>query len=121
MCTRHVQVGALLHVAGDSRRTRLAHLSLIGETGRRGYRLLLVHPIGGLLRLAGSREDGTGILRQNAQPRGKVRGMIGSRMVGNAEIGKHKPAEDLHTAFFRCIGGRAEPTREIAVKPVLCP
>ncbi|BAR58509.1 hypothetical protein NK6_5350 [Bradyrhizobium diazoefficiens] len=41
--------------------------------------------------------------------------------MGYAQIGKDKPAENLHATFLGGIGSRAEPTREIAVKPVLCP
>ncbi|BCH20004.1 hypothetical protein MesoLjLa_68550 (plasmid) [Mesorhizobium sp. L-2-11] len=47
--------------------------------------------------------------------------MIGARMVGDPEIDKDKPAENLDAAFLRSIGGRTEPAREIAVKPVLRP
>lgn len=64
-------------------------------------RLLRVHPVGGLLGLGRSGEQGAGVVLQDAQPRRKVGGMVGTRMVGNAEIGKHKATEDLHAAFFR--------------------
>jgi len=53
-----------------------------------------VHPVGGLLRFAGS-EDGAGIDLQHFDPRGNIRCMIDTRTVGDAQIGEDKPAENL--------------------------
>jgi hypothetical protein len=53
-----------------------------------------VHPVGGLLRFAGS-EDGAGIVLQHFDPRGNIRCMIDTRTVGDAQIGEDKPAENL--------------------------
>ena len=64
-------------------------------------RLLRVHPVGGLLGLGRGGEQGAGVVPQDLEPGGKVGGMVGTRMVGNAEIGKHEATEDLHAAFFR--------------------
>ena len=51
-----------------------------------------VHPVGGLLGLAGGGEDGAGVILQDPQPRGHVGGVVGARMVGYAEIGQDHAA-----------------------------
>jgi hypothetical protein len=49
-----------------------------------------------------------------------VGGMIGSRMMGDAEVGEDHPTQNLDRNLFKGIGCGAEPPAEVAVEPMLC-
>jgi hypothetical protein len=53
-----------------------------------------MHPVGGLLRLAGGGEDGARVF-ERLEPGGNISRMVGPRAMGNAEIGQQEPAENL--------------------------
>jgi hypothetical protein len=82
--------------------------------------LLRVHPVGGLLRLAGGGKDCMGIGLQHFDPRGNICSMVGTRMVGDPQISENESAKNLDAALLGGVGRRTEPAREISVKPMLC-
>src|SRR5271157_57673 len=81
-----------------------------------GLGLLGPHPIGGLLGLAGSGEDGARVVLEHLQPGGYVGGVVGARMVRNAEVGEDQPAENLHGAFLGRVGGGSEAAAQITIE-----
>lgn len=85
----------------------------------RSFGLLGVHPVGDLLRLARRGEDGAFVATQHLKPGGDVARMVGARFDAKVEIGADHRAQQLDRTFLHGIGGRTEPSREIAVKAML--
>ena len=78
-----------------------------------------VHPVGDLLCLARRGEDGALVGAQHFEPGGDVAGVVGSWLNTEVEVGADHGAEKLDRAFFHGVGGRAEPSGEIAVEAIL--
>jgi hypothetical protein len=84
-------------------------------------RLLGMHPVCRLLRLAGGGEDRARIILEGLEPRGNVGGMLRPRSMGNAEIGQDETRRQLTDDLVHGVVRRAEAAGEIAVERVLRP
>src|SRR3546814_1469442 len=67
-----------------------------------GSWLLVVHPVGCRLRLAGGSEDGPRLVFEKLQPRGDVGRVVGSRFMRDPEIGEKERSEE-HTSELQSL------------------
>jgi hypothetical protein len=81
-------------------------------------RLLRVHPVGRLLRLARRGEDGPGVALQKLEPRCNIGGVVGARMVRKTEVGENVAGSQFRDQRLDGQGLAREASAEIAVEPV---
>src|SRR3546814_18750581 len=77
-----------------------------------------VHPIGRRLRLAGRSEDRAAVVLQHLKPGGDIGGMIGTRIVRDAEVGKQERGGQLGGRFLHRERVLGPPGAEIPVEPM---
>jgi hypothetical protein len=80
-----------------------------------------MHPVGGLLRLAGGGEDRAWVGLEDRQPGSEVSCVLLTRPMRDAEIGHHETGRQLRHDLVHGVLGRAEASGEVAVQPVGCP
>ena len=97
--------------------TRLVAAPPVSRRGR--ARLLRMHPVGRLLRLAGRGENGAGVVLQKLEPRGDLGGVVGARMVRKTEVGENVAGCQFRDQLLDGQGLAREAGAEIAVEPVL--
>jgi hypothetical protein len=77
-----------------------------------------MHPVGRLLRLAGSGEDGAGVVLQELEPGGDVGGVVGAWMVRKTEVGEDVAGCQLRNQLLDGQGLAREPGAEVPVEAV---
>jgi hypothetical protein len=75
-----------------------------------------MHPVGGGLCLRCSGEDGARMVFQKRQPRRDVGGVVGPRMMGDAEIGEDEASRQFGGDLFDAARFASKPCPEIAIK-----
>ena len=69
--------------------------------------------------LARGGEDGARVVLEHREPGRDICGVVGARVVGDAEVGEYQAAEDFHRAFFGRVSRRPKAAAQITVEAVL--
>jgi hypothetical protein len=75
-----------------------------------------MHPVRGRLGLARRDEDDARIISENSEPGGDIGGMVGTRMMSDAEVGQDIAGRQLRNGLLDRQGFAPEPLAEIPVE-----